>query len=337
MSKYKQFDKSDTVGGGVLSWVSKKFARPAGFKRIRTSTGAFKSFSRSARGKATTPFGNFRTKSTENIKNRLEYMNKRISGKTQKIEHYTAKLKEAAILKNSKIAGLTKRKALLGTTNPAKLAKLERKIARTTQKLEKTTAKINARIQKAQANLNKKLIKYGPKQKKYAALMERKIYKSQKRLDKGFTKTCKNLKKTGKSSVGCLEAFEKCKATGPSLNLAAMTTCVNTKSQEMGVPSGLDEKHITDTMTQLANKHFIRRFKRGRHLREIKRITSDKAGKLQTSMNKTTKTLEYGTTLGKATDSVALGSLSTDRVKALAPIKPSAPTQVLSLSSLSHV
>jgi hypothetical protein len=324
-------------GGSIFTWVTKKFARPIGFKRIRTSTGAFKSFSKSARGKSFSPFAKWRTKSTGNLTKRMDYMNKRIAGKTQKIEGYSAKLAEARILSTSRMshyankinAKQNKITALTGiakkTPKQAKQLKLAQSSLKGLENKQKAvgasfirkTTKIKYKMSKAQANLTKKVSKYSARKQKYTALMERKIYKSQKRLDKGFTKTCKKLKKSGKSAIGCLEAFQTCKAKGHGLNLAAMTGCVNNESATMGVPSGLDEKLITDTMTKQVNKHFIRRFKRGRHLREIKRITSGKADKLQTSIGTTAETLKYGKTLGEAKGVSAVGALSKARTRQL--------------------
>lgn len=328
-------------GSSIFTLLSKKLVRPFGFKKIRTSTGSFQTISASSRGKGFKFFGPFRTKSTGNLTKRMNYMNKRISGKTQKVEGYAFKLKEAQMASKSRFNNyknqinthtekITQLKALksAGTINPKQLKELKNAEAsvRSLQKTQKSiiksyvkkSAKIKRKMSKAQTRLNYKVTKYAAKQKKYKGLMERKLYKSQKRLDKGFTKTCKNLKKTpGKSPMACLEAFEKCKAKGNSLNLEAMTGCVNAESLAQGLPTGLKQGDITTTMTKLANKHFLRRFKRGRHLREISRITSGKGAKLQTSMNETAKTLQYGKVLGDAKTVSKVGILSKARTRQL--------------------
>lgn len=290
MSKHKHVGSGRT--GRFLHYMSKKIVRPAGYKRIRTSTGAFKSFSRSARGKRFPILSKFRTRSSKNLKTRLNYMNERIAGKTQKIENYAVKLKEAEILTKNKKKDLENIQKTLdpGSKEWEKIAsKLEKLDTSLSKKLSKTTLK----IEKARRNLTKKLNKYAPKQKKYQALMQKKIYKSQKRLDKGFTKTCRNLKKTGKSIIGCLEAFEICKSKTPGLDLSKMTKCINLESETMGVPSNLKESEITQTMTKLANSHFIRRFKRRRHLREIRRI-SKHGNSLEQSIKESSATIKYG-------------------------------------------
>jgi hypothetical protein len=64
------------------------------------------------------------------------------------------------------------------------------------------------------------------------------------------------------------------------------------ESENMGLPSNLKEGQITETMTALANKHFIRRFKRRRHLREIKRI-SKHGDELEKSLKDTKGTMIY--------------------------------------------
>jgi hypothetical protein len=328
-------------GSSFFTLLSKKLVRPFGFKKIRTSTGSFQTISASSRGKGFKFFGPLRTKSTGNLTKRMNYMNKRISGKTQKVEGYAFKLKESQMLsksrltnyknqihtQNTKIAEL-KGLQSMGKLKPKQLKELKKaeSSVRSLQKTQKSivksyakkSAKIHRKMRKAQTRLNYKVTKYAAKQKKYKGLMERKIYKSQKRLDKGFTKTCKNLKKTpGKSPMACLEAFEKCKASGHGLNLGGMTQCVNAESAKAGLPIDLKQGDITTTMTKLANKHFLRRFKRGRHLREISRITSGKGAKLQTSMNETAKTLQYGKTLAQAPTASGVGALSKARARQL--------------------
>lgn len=329
-------------GSNIFTLLSKKLVRPFGFKKIRTPTGAFQSFSRGARGKKFRLFGKLRTRSTGNLTKRMNYMNKRISGKTQKVEGYSFKLKEAQMKSQSrlnkykndmtphtdKIAKLKDLQEKGTKLNPRQLRELKNaeSSVRSLQKTQKSilksysqkSAEINRKMRKAQTRLDYKVTKYAAKQKKYKGLMERKLYKSQKRLDKGFTKTCKNLKKTpGKSPMACLEAFEKCKAKGNSLNLDAMTGCVNAESALQGLPIDLKKGDITTTMTKLANKHFLRRFKRGRHLREISRITSGKGAKLQTSMNETAKTLQYGKVLANAPSASGVGALSKARTRQL--------------------
>ena len=327
-------------GSSIFNLISKALVRTKGVKKIRTSTGAFKSFSRGDRGKSFRFFSKRRNKSTTNLTKRMNYMNERISGKTQKIHGYSAKLAESKILNTSrlnqyskqitvqkdKLAQLNALKAA-GKINPRQLRELrtakssikafQKKQTSIISSFDKNTAKIKTKIAKARTNLNAKVTKYAAKQEKYKGIMEKKIYKSQKRLDKGFTKTCKNLKKTGKSAIGCLEAFEKCKASGHGLDLKAMTGCVNTQSAEMGLPSGLDPGTITQTMTKQANKHFIRVFKRGRHLREIKRISSGTGAKLEKSMSNTAKTLDYGKTLGQTQTVSGVGALSKARTRQL--------------------
>jgi hypothetical protein len=325
-------------GSSIFTLFTKKLVRPVGFKKFRTSTGSFQSVSRGARGKSSTIFGKWRTKSTGNLTKRMDHMNKRISGKTQKVEGYAFKLKEAQMTSRSRINNYSSRINThntkiaelkgLGKLNPKQLKELKkaeasvRSLKRTQKSIVKSYAiqskKLNRKMTKAQANLDAKVTKYAARQKKYKGLMERKIYKSQKRLDKGFTKTCKNLKKKpGKSPMACLEAFEKCKSKGHGLNLDAMTGCVNAESAKQGLPIDLNKGDITTTMTKLANKHFLRRFKRGRHLREISRITSGKGAKLQTSMNETAKTLQYGKTLGQVKGVSAVGALSKARTRQL--------------------
>jgi hypothetical protein len=313
MSKYKQDGR-----GGIFNYLSKKAVRPLGFKRIRTSTGSFKSFSRSARGKRFPIFSKLRKRSSKNLKTKLNYMNERISGKTQKIEHYAARLKEAQILSASKRRGLEARKKLF-TKGSEEWNKIEKKIKKLDDNLEKQLPIMTQKIEKAKKNLTIKLNKYKPKQEKYEKLMQRKIYKSQKRLEKGFTKSCKNLKKTGQSSIGCLEAYEICKGKHANLDLKGLTACINMESENMGLPSNLKEGQITETMTALANKHFIRRFKRRRHLREIKRI-SKHGDQLEKSLKNTKGTIRYGEKLeghsmnGTQQSFNKLGELSKERV-----------------------
>jgi hypothetical protein len=335
----KQYNQDGSGFFSSLRNISKKLVRPAGFKKIRTSTGAFKTFSRGARGKQFTFFG-LRNRSSKNIKNRLNFMNERIAGKTQKIEGYAAKLKESQGIaktrineysrrisgKQSRIAELEKLKEA-GTLT--RMQKRELNIAKSTLKglknkhksivrsHAKETLKLNKKLGKAQKNLQKKLDTYGPKQKKYQALMKKKIYKSQKRLDKGFTKTCRNLTKKGKSAIGCLEAFEKCKGQGLGLDMKAMTGCINMESSAMGLPIDLKQGDVTGTMTKLANKHFINVFKRRRHLREIARI-SKHGSDLQKSINTSSKTLAYGKALRTAEgDTIKIGEFSKARTRQL--------------------
>ena len=143
MSKYKQ------DGKGIFNYLSKKAVRPLGFKRIRTSTGAFKSFSRSARGKRFPIFSKLRKRSSKNLKTKLNYMNERISGKTQKIEHYSARLKEAQILSASKKKGLEARQKLFAQDSK-EWQKIENKLAKIQPKLDKQLAKMSKKIQRAQ-------------------------------------------------------------------------------------------------------------------------------------------------------------------------------------------
>jgi hypothetical protein len=313
MSKYKH-----DGGSSIFTLFSKKAVMPLGLKRIRTSTGAFKSFSRSARGKRFPIFSKLRTRSSKNLKTKLNYMNERISGKTQKIEHYSARLKEAQILSASKRKGLEARQKLFGEGS-SEWQKIQNKLDKLEPKLEKQLAKMSKKIQKAQKNLTVKLNRYKPRREKYEKLMQRKIYKSQKRLDKGFTKSCKNLKKTGQSSIGCLEAYEICKGKHANLDLKGLTACVNMESENMGLPSNLKEGQITETMTALANKHFIRRFKRRRHLREIKRI-SKHGDELEKSLKDSKGTMIYGQKLQAHSMNATpqsfnkLGQLSKERV-----------------------
>ncbi len=342
-TKLKNRKQYNQDGSGFFSSLSKGLVRPFGLKRIRTSTGAFKSFSRGARGKQFTFFG-LRNRSSKSLKNRLNFMNERISGKTQKIEGYAAKLKESQGIaktrineysrrisgKQSRIAELEKLKEAGNLTKKqakqikselneakSKLKKLENKQKSIVSSHAKETLNAEKKIAKAQANLQKKLNTYGPKQKKYQALMQKKIYKSQKRLDKGFTKTCRNLAKKGKSAIGCLEAFEKCKGQGHGLDMKAMTGCINTESSAMGLPIDLKQGDVTGTMTKLANKHFIRRFKRGRHLREIARI-SKHGSDLQKSINTSSQTLAYGKALRSAnTNRAKIEVLSKARTRQL--------------------
>ncbi len=316
MSKSKHKHVGSGKAGRFFRYMSKKLVRPAGFKKIRTSTGAFKTFSRSARGKEFRFFG-LHTRSSKSLKNRLNYMNERIAGKTQKIESYAAKLKEAQLLSASKRKNLQDRLKLY-PENSKKWNKINEKLEKLEPKLEKKFAKMTQKVEKARKNLTKKLKTYGPKQKKYQALMQKKIYKSQKRLDKGFTKTCRNLKKTGKSAIGCLDAFEKCKETTPSLDLGKMTKCINLESETMGVPSNLKEGDVTQTMTKLADSHFLRRLKRRRHLREIKRITKH-GDTLEQSVKESSATIKYGEKLKEheITDQAGfnkLGQYSKERV-----------------------
>jgi hypothetical protein len=313
MSKYKQDGR-----GGVFNYLSKKAVRPLGFKKIRTSEGIYKSFSRSARGKRFPIFSKLRRRSSKNLKTKLNYMNERISGKTQKIEHYSARLKEAQILSASKKKGLEARQKLFGEGSP-EWQKIQNKINKLEPKLNKQLEKMSKKIQKAQKNLTVKLNKYKPRREKYEKLMQRKIYKSQKRLDKGFTKSCKNLKTTGQSSIGCLEAYEICKGKHANLDLKGLTACINMESENMGLPSNLKEGQITETMTALANKHFINRIKRRRHLRQIKRI-SKHGNELEKSLKDTKGTMKYGEKLQSHSMNATpqsfnkLGQLSKERV-----------------------
>lgn len=336
--KYTRFKNKQYGSSNFLTALSKKLVRPAGFKRIRTSTGSFKSFSRGARGKEFRFFGKFRSKSSKNIKNRLNYMNERVAGKTQKIEGYAAKLKDSKITaknrineyserisgKQSRIAELEGRLGSLSKKEAKELRTVQSEL-RTLQNKQKSiisthakdTLKMEKKIAKAQTNLQKKLDTYGPKQKKYQALMQKKIYKSQKRLDKGFTKTCRNLAKKKKSAIGCLEAFETCKGKGHGLDIKAMTSCINLESEAMGLPVNLSQGEVTGTMTKLANKHFFRRFKRARHLREIARI-SKHGSQLQKAVNTSSKTLDYGKTLRTAEgDTFHIEELSKARTRQL--------------------
>lgn len=288
MSKYKQEGK-----GGILKYISKKAVRPLGYKRIRTSTGAYKLYSKRQRGKRIIRGMFFipKTRSSNNLKKKLTYMNERIAGKTQKIEEYAVKLKEAQILSKDKINSL--KKQLESTTNPNIAIKLNFKISKIEKELTQKMDKISKKVTKAQKSLTEKVNKYKPKQEKYSHLIEKKIYKSQKRLNKGFTKTCRNLKTTGKSSIGCLEAFEICRKKHANLDIKGLTGCVNTESAAMGLPSDIQETQVTDMMTKLANKHFIRRFKRRRHLREINRITTH-GSELEQIRDKSKGTIIYG-------------------------------------------
>jgi hypothetical protein len=287
-NKYKQ------NGSGLFSAIGKtkfgKYAgRPFGFsKKIRTSTGDYKSFSRALRGKRFPIISKFRNRSSKNLKNRLNYMNERIAGKTQKIEGYAAKLSVAKIKTDSKIISLQKKMAL----KPEKFAKYQAKIEKLNGKLKSKTEKLTKKLNKAQTKLTKKLDRYVGKQNKYSRLLEKKIAKSQKRLENGFTKTCKNLrKKPGKSPIACLEAYQTCKGQH-GLDLTALTGCVNTQSAAMGNPLDLKPGEVTGTMNKLAKKHFFNRFKQRRHLREIRRLKH--GSELQKSINKSKGTIMYG-------------------------------------------
>jgi hypothetical protein len=310
MSKNKQ-----DGGDGVFRYLSKKAVRPLGFKRIRTSIGTYKSFSRSARGKRFPIVSKIRTKSSENLKTKLKYMNERIEGKTQKIEGYAVKLKEYQILKQSKIDNL--KLQLKSTTDPDSILKINSNIAKIEYELKNKIDTISKKVIKAQKNLTKKLKKYIPKKEKYSQLINRKIYKSQKRLEKGFTKTCKDIVKTQptKSSIACLQAYKSCK---DRLSLEGITKCVNLETDKMGLPLDLKSDDVKQTMTKLANQHYIRIFKRRRHLREINRLNT--ISNLQKSMYKQTGTIRYGEKLKALnirrgqSEFNKLGELSKDRV-----------------------
>jgi hypothetical protein len=70
-------------------------------------------------------------------------------------------------------------------------------------------------------------------------------------------------------------------------------------------------------MTKLANKHFINRFKRGRHLREIARI-SKHGNQMQKAINNSSKTITYGSTMHKAEgDIFKIDELSKARTRQL--------------------
>ena len=127
-------------GDGFFRYLSKKAVRPLGFKKIRTSTGVYKSFSRSARGK------------------------------TELLRHSSKNLKQ------SKIDNLKLK--LKSTTNSSSIMKLNSKISNIESKLEKKINTIGKKVSKAQANLTKKLKKYTPKHEKYSRIMQKKIYKS---------------------------------------------------------------------------------------------------------------------------------------------------------------
>jgi hypothetical protein len=278
-------------GDGFFRYVSKKAVRPFGFKRIRTSTGVYKSFSRSARGKRFPIFSKLRKHSSKNLKTKLNYMNERIEGKTQKIEGYAVKLKEYQILKQSKIDNL--KLQLQSTTDSSSIMKLNSKIANIESKLAKKINTIGKKVTKAQANLTKKLKKYKPKQEKYSRIMQKKIYKSQKRLEKGFTKTCKDLVKVRKSSIVCLQSYSICKKKNPTLDIKRLTDCVNRESDAIGIPIDIKSAEVSDSMLKLANKHFFRRFKRRRHLREINRIFKH-GEELEQLRDKSKATIMYG-------------------------------------------
>jgi hypothetical protein len=278
--------KNKQDGSGIFKYLSKKAVRPLGFKRIRTSTGVYKSFSRSARGKT-----ELLRHSSKNLKTKLKYMNERIEGKTQKIEGYAVKLKEYQILKQSKIDNL--KLQLKSTTDSSSIMKLNSKISNIESKLEKKINTIGKKVTKAQVNLTKKLKKYTPKHEKYSRIMQKKIYKSQKRLEKGFTKTCKDLVKIKKSSIACLESFKICKKKNAALDIKRLTDCVNRESDAIGLPIDIKSSEVSDSMIKLADKHFLRRFKRRRHLREINRITKHGA-ELEQIRDKSKGALIYG-------------------------------------------
>ncbi len=291
-NKYKQ------NAGGIFSAIGQtkfgKYAgRPFGFsKKIRTSTGVLKSFSRSARGKRFPIIAKLRTRSSKNLKTRLNYMNERIAGKTQKIEGYAFKLGKTKIKNDREIMKLKEKMKELGTTDPAKLAKYESKIANLEKNLANKTEKLTKKVNKAQEKLAEKIKRYSVKQKKYSKMLGKKIAKSQKRLENGFIKTCKNLrKKPGKSPIGCLDAYQLCKDKH-GIDLTALTGCVNAESLAMGIKLDLKPGEVTGTMNKLAKKHFFNRFKQGRHLREIKRLKH--GSELQKSINKSKGTLMYG-------------------------------------------
>jgi hypothetical protein len=325
MYTYKRFDKS--VGGsGFFTQIGKMIRRPTGLKKIRTESGLYKTFSRAERGKQFRLFP-WRTRSSKNLTGRMNYMNQRIAGKRQKVEGYATKLEIKRIEHHSALDKINtkyadKIKAAQG--NPTLVANLQRQQkeagANAKRAFDFQAKKLTKKVTAAQARLTKKLNKYSKKQLKYKKIMDKKIYKSKKRLEKGFTKTCKNITKTpsgkGKSPLACLQAYTACKQKS-GVDLHALTSCVNTESASKGFPLDLEASAVTGTMTKLANKHFIRRFKRARHLREIERLSSGTGAKMTEAYDESKKTLFSGRHLtAQGTNLNKIGVLSKDRLHA---------------------
>jgi hypothetical protein len=333
MYTYKRFDKP--VGGSGFFSQLGKLVKPG--RKIRTESGLYKTFSRAERGKQFRFFNRFRNKSTKNLTGRMNYMNQRIAGKRQKVEGYATKLEMKRISHHSAISKIDtkyadKIKTAQAQGNPTLVANLQKQQQQATEKakklFDKQAKKLTKKVTAAQARLTKKLDRYSVKQVKYKKMMDKKIYKSQKRLEKGFTKTCKNLLKTptgkGKSPLACLQAYSACKKQS-GLNLNELTSCVNAESAKNGFPLDLQASAVTGTMTKLANKHFIRRFKRGRHLREIERLSSGTGAKMTAAYDESKKTLYSGRHLtAQGANLNKIGTLSKERLK---------PTYYQSMSS----
>jgi hypothetical protein len=232
---------------------------------IRTGTGQYKTFGFFQKGYfVKLPFVK---RSTKNIRARLGYINTTIGGKMSKVNKYHIDLNLAKIKVQNKIDLLTKKAARLKDTNPVKYKKIMNKITSKKLKFDKYANGIDKQIKDARKELKEVSKKYEGETIKLQNLMDKKMYKSQKRLTKGLSKGCNNMK-IGQQ-LGCSEAIGICKNHG--INVNEYLKCMN--SYGFNIPENDLYKHMESS----AKSHFIRRFKRGRQLREIKRLRTQGA------------------------------------------------------------
>jgi len=252
-------------------------------KTYRTETGKYITKNFSQKGKVY-PWNFWRTRSSSNMSNRLTYINERVGGKLQKLNKYEARLVTKEIHLQNRIEGLSKKAARYQKSNPLKFDQKMAKISKAKEKFEIHAERMRTKMLIAKKKMELISKKYKRETNKLQGLLDKKIRKSQKRLTSGATSSC--TKKYPFDTSRCLNAVRKCNTHG--VDLIEFTRCL----------AGYDFKDINQNelnrnMIANAKSHWFRRFKRARHLREIRRISEGRGRILQNTKDKTVERLKY--------------------------------------------
>jgi hypothetical protein len=252
-------------------------------KTYRTETGKYITKNFTQKGKVY-PWNFWRTRSSSNISNRLTYINERVGGKLQKLNKYEARLVTKEIHLQNRIDGLTRKAAKYQDSNPLKYQQKIDKILKAQEKFKNHAERMRTKIVIAKKKMELISKKYKRETHKLQGLLDKKIRKSQKRLTSGATTSC--TKKYPFDSSRCLNAVRNCNIHG--VDLIEFTRCLAGHNFK-----DINQNELNRNMIANAKSHWFRRFKRARHLREIKRISEGRGRILQNTKDKTVERLKY--------------------------------------------
>ena len=237
-------------------------------KTYRSETGKYVTRNFSQKGKRMLPrfIRKRMTRSTDQLTNRITYINERIGGKMQKLDKYKSKIKEKEIIFEAEMDKMVRAAA----KDPSQSHHIEQMMLQKRSEFAEYTNKLKGKIERASTKIKGKIEKYEKKLTQYKNLLANKMEKSQKRLREGIFTTCKK-PNPAFSRNDCLQIYGFCKGKGKGIDVNQILECMHAEDPSL---QSITSSTIHQSMQKNVNSIGMRlRFlKRRRHLREIERL-----------------------------------------------------------------